>query len=90
MVMSTEDGMNKLLEGLLDAKSWPARFRQSMDDGVDVRKEIAAADMKVEGLEKQAKAAIKSLGCVSPETRAIYHRMADMLISWQTFKDSLE
>ena len=88
--MSTDDGTNKLLEGLLDAKTWPSRFRRSMDDGVDVQKEIAEADMKVGGLERQAKAAIKSLGCVSPETRAICHRMADMLISWQTFKDSLE
>jgi hypothetical protein len=88
--MSTEDGMTKLLEALLDAKTWPARFRRALDDGADVQNEMAEADMKVEALERQAKAAIKSLGCVSPETRALYHRMADMLISWQIFKDSLE
>jgi hypothetical protein len=89
MVMSTDDGTNKLLEGLLDAKTWPSRFRRSMDDGVDVQKEIAEADIRVGDLEKEAKAAIKSLGCVSPETRTIYRRMADMLISWQVFKDTL-
>jgi len=87
--MSTDDGINKLLEGLLDAKTWPSRFRRSLDDGADMQNEIAEADMKVEALEREAKAAIKSLGCVNPETRALYHHMADMLISWQIFKDSL-
>jgi hypothetical protein len=87
--MSAEDGMTKLLEALLDAKTWPARFRRSLDDGVDVQSEIAEADMKVEALEREAKAAIRSLGCVKPETRALYQHMADMLISWQMFKDGL-
>ena len=88
--MSTDESTNKLLEELSDAKTWPARFKRSLGNGADVGEQLAQAEMKIEALKRQAQAAIKSLGCVSPETRTIYHRMADMLISWQTFKDSLE
>ena len=41
-------------------------------------------------LLRHAEGELKRLGCVSPETRSVYHGMADMLINWQAFKDSLK
>ena len=88
-MMSTDDTTTRLLQELSDAKAWPERFKREIDGGSDVSDEIRAADKKIEELEKRAKEALKRLGCVSPETRSVYHGMADMLINWQTFKDSL-
>jgi hypothetical protein len=90
MVNTTDDAMDKLLQELSDAKTWPARFQRSLDKGAEVGREIWEADRTIEALENRAKEAIKRFGCVHPETRTIHNRMVDMLISWQTFKDSLE
>ena len=88
--MSTDDATNQLLEELADAKTWATKFKQQVDGDVDVGELVREADKKIGQLEKRAKEAMKRLGCVSPETRSVYHGMADMLISWQTFKDSLK
>ena len=85
----TDDTTTRFLQELSDAKAWPARFKQELDSGSDVSHEIGEADKKIAGLEKRAKEAMKRLGCVSPQTRSIYHGMADMLINWNVFKDSL-
>ena len=87
--MSADDTTTQLLQELSDAKAWPARFKRLLDGGSDVSHDIREAEMKIEELEKRAKEAMKRLGCVSPQTRTIYHGMADMLISWNAFKDSL-
>ncbi len=87
--MSADDATTRLLQELENAKAWPERFKQELAGRADVSNDIREADKKIEELEKRAKDAMKRLGCVSPETRSIYHGMADMLISWHTFKDSL-
>lgn len=89
IMMSTDDTTTGLLKELSDAKNWPARFKCRLDSGSDVSHDIREADKKIEELEKRAKEAMKRLGCVSPQTRSIYHGMADMLINWNAFKDSL-
>ena len=89
IMMSTDDTTIRLLQELSDAKLWPARLKRELDGGSDVSHEIGEAAKKIEELERRAKEAMKSLGCVSPQTRSIYHGMADMLISWNAFKDSL-
>ena len=86
---STDDTTTRLLQELYDAKTWPARLRLELDSGKDLSHEIGEAAKKIEELEKRPKEAMKRLGCVSSETRTIYHGMADMLINWNTFKDSL-
>ena len=89
MMMSKDDSVPRLLEALAEAKTWPERFKAQLEAGADIRHEISEASKRIEQLEKQAKQAMKRLGCVSPQTRSVYHSMADMLINWQTFKDSL-
>jgi hypothetical protein len=89
MMMSTDDPVPRLLEALSEAKTWPERFKAQLEGGADIRHEISEAGKRIEQLEKQAKEAMKRLGCVSPQTRLVYHGMADMLINWQMFKDSL-
>ena len=88
-MLSPDDATSTLLKELSDAKTWPGQFKQELKTGTDVSDDIQEADQKIEVLEKRAKEAMKRLGCVSPETRLIYHGMADMLINWQVFKDSL-
>ncbi|MDY6952683.1 MAG: hypothetical protein SWE60_14325 [Thermodesulfobacteriota bacterium] len=88
--MSMDDEANQLLQELSDAKTLAMRLKGRMDNNEDVRAQIKEGDEKIDLLEKRAKEAMKRLGCVSPETRTVYHHMADMLINWQTFKDSLE
>jgi hypothetical protein len=88
-MMSTDDTTTALLQELSDAKTWPARLKQVLETGSDVSHDIREAEKKIEELEKRAKETMKRLGCVSPQTRSIYHSMADMLINWNTFKDSL-
>ena len=85
----TDDTTNQLLQELSDAKTWPARFKREIESGADISNQVKDADKKIAQLEKRAKEAIKRLGCVSPQTRSVYHGMADMLINWNTFKDSL-
>ena len=78
-----------LIKELAEAKTWPTRFEGLLDQGKTAQSEIAEADGKIADLEVRAKAAMKKLGCVNPQTRAVFHGMADMLISWQAFKDNL-
>ena len=88
--MSMDDATSQLLQELSDAKTLPLRLKGRIDNNEDVSAQVKDGDKKIDLLEKRAKEAIKKLGCVSPETRTVYHHMADMLINWQTFKDSLE
>jgi hypothetical protein len=89
ITMCADDAIIQLLHELSDAKTWPERFRLTLDSGIDVTGEIKEADKRIEALEKRAKETIKKLGCVSPQTRTISQSMADMLITWYTFKDNL-
>jgi hypothetical protein len=86
---TTDDTIGRLLEELADAKVWATRFKQQLDSGSSVAEEIREADKRIEALEKRAKETMKKLGCVSPQTRMISQGMADMLIAWYSFKDSL-
>lgn len=86
---ATDNGIDKLLIELSEARTWSARIKGLMENGVEVSGEIREADRAVEDLERRAGEAMKMLGCVSPRTRVIYHAMVDMLISWYTFKDTL-
>ena len=87
---NTDDTIEKILQDLAAARAWPARLKQALDQGSDVGEEIRLAGERVEALEKQAKEMIKRLGCVAPQTRMISQGMADMLINWYAFKDSLK
>jgi hypothetical protein len=84
-----DDSIVEILQELKEAKAWPSQLKHMLDGGSDVGDEIRKADEKVEALEKRAKEAIKRMGCVDPQTRMISQGMADMLITWYTFKDSL-
>jgi len=85
--MSANDPTEKLLEQLAEARTWPKRFQREFDSGAHVRGRIQEADRQIAALETQAKEAMKNLGCTNPQTRAVYHAMADMLIAWQMFKE---
>jgi hypothetical protein len=87
---TTDDATDEILQELAEAKAWPARLKKARDSGSDVGDEIREAGERIKALEKRAKETIKRLGCVSPQTRMISQGMADMLIGWYTFKDSLE
>jgi len=80
---------NKLLNELALAKSRSDQLKTSLARGLDITDEVSPLEEKVKTLETRAKKTMKTLGCVSPETRAVYRAMADMLIAWHTFKDSL-
>ncbi len=84
-----DDGVTQLLRELSEAKTWPERLQDEVSRGADVSDAIRRVDGDIERLEKRAKEAMKSLGCVNPHTRALYHGMADMLINWRAFKDSI-
>jgi hypothetical protein len=90
IMTATDNGMDKLLSELSEARTWSARIKGLMGNGVEVSQEIRDADRRIKDLERRAGEVMKRLGCVSPQTRAIYHAMADMLISWYAFKDALE
>ena len=81
--------VRELLRELSDAKTWPEHLQQAIDGGSDAGAEIKQAGRKVLALEKRSQEAMKALGCDSPYTRKISLNMADMLISWYTFEDSL-
>jgi len=87
---TTDDTTDEILHELAEAKTWPAGLKKALDSGSDVDDEIREADQRIEALEKRAKETIKRLGCVSPQTRMVSQGMADMLIGWYTFKDSLK
>lgn len=85
---------NQLLRELSEARTWPEQFRAKLEKGLDISGEIGKASEEIEVLEQRAREAIrelgKELGCGHPQTRLIFKGMADMLIEWHTFKDSLE
>jgi hypothetical protein len=87
---ATDKAVDDIVQELAEAKAWPARLKQALDGGSDVGDEIQKVGERIEALEKQAKQTIKRLGCVDPQTRMISQGMADMLISWYAFKDSLK
>lgn len=89
ITMCADDSISELLNELSDAKTWPERFRQAIDSGSDVSGEINEAGKTIETLEKRAQETMKRLGCDCPDTRKISQGMADMLISWYSFVDSL-
>jgi hypothetical protein len=87
--MCADDSISELLDELSDAKTWPEHFRQAIDSGSDVSGEINEAGKTIETLEERAQETMKRLGCDCPDTRKISQGMANMLINWYTFKDSL-
>jgi len=86
--MTFDDSTERLLQQLAEARTWPERFHRNLDRGADVNGQIQEFDRRIAALETQAKEAMKNLGCTSPQTRAVFHAMADMLICWQMFKDT--
>ena len=82
------DPTEHLLQKLAEARTWADGFQRDLDRDRTVTTEIQEADKRIQVLEMEAKDAMKRLGCVSPQTRAVYHAMADMLIAWQMFKDT--
>jgi hypothetical protein len=87
--MCADDSISELLDELSDAKTWPEHFRQAIDSGSDVSGEINEAGKTIETLEERAQDTMKRLGCDCPDTRKISQGMANMLINWYTFEDSL-
>jgi len=87
---TTDDTIHKILQELAETRAWPARLKRALEEGSDVGDEIREADEKINALEKRAKETIKRLGCVDPQTRKISQGMADMLIGWYAFKDSVK
>jgi hypothetical protein len=80
---------SKLLNELALAKSRSDQLKTRLAKGLDITDEVSPLEKEVNCLETRAKKAMKTFGCVSPETRAVYRAMADMLIAWYAFKDSL-
>ncbi len=89
ITMCADDSISELLDELSDAKTWPEHFRQAIDSGSDVSGEINEAGKTIETLEERAQETMKRLGCDCPDTRKISQGMANMLINWYTFEDSL-
>jgi len=81
---------NRLLDALASAKSRSEELKAQLTKGLDVADDVSSLEGQVQTLEEQARERMKELGCVSPETRAVYRAMADMLIAWHTFHDSLK
>ena len=88
--MTPTDPTEHLLQKLAEARTWADRFQRDLnrDQTVTTQAQFEEADKRIQVLETEAKDAMKRLGCVSPQTRAVYHAMADMLIAWQMFKDT--
>ena len=83
------DPTEHLLQKLAEARTWADGFQRDLNrDRNCNHPTIREADKRIQVLEIEAKDAMKRLGCVSPQTRAVYHAMADMLIAWQMFKDT--
>jgi hypothetical protein len=77
----------QLIEELSDARRCLQRLQDKLKQRQDITDELNACDVKIEALEKKARTSIKTLGCVSSETKTLYRVMADMLIAWHTLKD---
>lgn len=81
---------NSLLDALASAKSRAEELKAEVAKGSDVEDDVSDLEGQVKTLDAQAREMMKELGCVSPETRAVYRAMADMLIAWHTLHDSLK
>ena len=80
---------NELLDALASAKKQSEELKARGAQGLDVADAMTHLEEQVNALEKRAKETMKKLGCVSPETRAVYRAMADMLIAWEMFRDGM-
>ena len=94
IMSSGNEPTTKLVRELLAAKQWPEQFKERLEKGLDIGSQIKEVDEKVEALERRARKVIRELGselgCGHPQTRSVFQAMADMLIEWNIFKDSLE
>jgi predicted RNase H-like nuclease (RuvC/YqgF family) len=93
VVTPPRDPIMELLEELAEAKSWPEQLKERLALGRDISSEVHGAEAEVAALERRARAALRELGrtvgCANPTTRLLFRSMADMLIYWYAFKDSL-
>jgi polysaccharide deacetylase 2 family uncharacterized protein YibQ len=91
---SGNEPTTQLVRELSQAKTWPEQFKERLEKGLDNGSQIKEVDEKVEALERRARKVIRELGselgCGHPQTRSVFQAMADMLIEWNIFKDSLE
>lgn len=91
---SATEMTTELVRELSEAKRWPEQFKARLEKGLDIGSQIMEADEKIAALEERARKLIRDLGnelgCGHPQTRMVFRTMADMLIAWLTFKDSLE
>jgi hypothetical protein len=84
-----ENEVQKLLKDLADAKLWPEKFESETMNRENIDQKIEASNKKIMEMEKQARQFIKKYGCTDLKSRLIYQGMADMLINWYAFIDSL-
>ena len=88
------ESATQLVRELSQAKTWPEQFKERLEKGLDIGGQIKEVDEKIEALERRARKVIRELanelGCGHPQTRKVFQAMADMLIEWYIFKDSLE
>ena len=88
------ESATQLVRELSQAKTWPEQFKERLEKGLDIGGQIKEVDEKIEALERRARKVIRELanelGCGHPQTRKVFQAMADMLIEWNMFKDSLE
>ena len=91
---SGNEPTTQLVRELSQAKTWPEQLKERLEKGLDIGSQIKEVDEKVEALERRARKVIRELGselgCGHPQTRSVFQAMADMLIEWNIFKDSLE
>ena len=91
---SGNEPTTQLVRELSQAKTWPEQFKERLEKGLDIGSQIKEVDEKVEALERRARKVIRELGselgCGHPQTRSVFQAMADMLIGWNIFKNSLE
>jgi hypothetical protein len=88
------ESATQLVRELSQAKTWPEQFKERLEKGQDIGGQIKEVDEKIAALERRARKVIRELanelGCGHPQTRKVFQAMADMLIEWNIFKDSLE
>ena len=91
---SGNEPTTQLVRELLQAKTWPEQFKERLEKGLDIDSRIKEVDERIDALERRARKVIRELGnelgCGHPQTRKVFQAMADMLIEWNIFKDSLE
>ena len=94
IMSSRNESTTQLVRELSQAKTWPEQFKERLEKGLDIGSEIKEVDERIDALERRARKVIRELGnelgCGHPQTRKVFQAMADMLIEWNMFKDSLE